>query len=232
MAKTVTSVDPAPAAPEPTQPFPGKTRTVMPTRACAALIIALLKWVVDKTGSMSRINTRVAQTMCAAVDQCAGMNINLRCGLTIVRDVLCEGWANGLVDLGVLDTVEFKKKVELEPCDGGGDADESQLMGMLCAARGAWPGVKPGKVKHIVVVTNSGTHVPAEDGTTLEDAIDEFHANGVRVHIIGPTDIDAYRRITSETGGFLFPIDDLSTDYFRQVMETIGKTVTATTFAN
>lgn len=229
-----TSVDPFAGTADPgsTKPFPGATRTHIPTRAAYAALIAVLKFVVDVTASMDSIRNLVVSTMHAAVDECVADGVNLQPGLVFVRDIPDLGWAKGLIDHGMQTVADFKRLLAAEGTITNTTHDESQLDGVLCAARTPWPGLKPGRIKHVVLVTNSGTHLRTMDGVNLDQAVATLLKEGVRVHIIGPTNIDAYKRLTNETGGLLFSIDDLSTDYFRQVMETIGKTVTATTFAN
>ncbi|GIK52128.1 MAG: hypothetical protein BroJett014_11010 [Planctomycetota bacterium] len=221
-----TSVDPFAGQPVslPSKAFP--TRTHNPTRAKPRRK-ALVKFVYDKSGSMDELDRPVVQCSHEAVDECARDNIELRSGLLFVRDIPENGANEGLVDRGIVAIDEFKKLIASEPLIGNSSDDESQLDGLLRAALTDWPDVKSGRVKHVILVTNSGTK-NATDGTTPEQAVDVFLRQGVRVHIIGPANVDAYKLLTGRTGGLLFPIPPITKDYFTSIFQTLGKTVTAT----
>lgn len=221
-----TSVDPfaGQPAPLPSKVFP--TRTHNPTRAEPASTPALVKVIYDKTESMKDIDHEVIECAHSSVDECRANRIDLKIGLLFVRDIPENGWDVGLVDCGVVSIDEFKRLIAKVPLIGNKSNDESQLEGLLVAAASNWPGLKPGKVKHAIIITNSGTK-NATNGVTPEEAAQQFRREGVRVHVIGP-DIPEYKTLTQATGGFLFPIPPITKDYFTSIFQTIGKTVTQT----
>ncbi|MCC6574428.1 MAG: VWA domain-containing protein [Planctomycetes bacterium] len=204
---------------QPTQPLPP---TMVPQSVPYSPPFRL---VIDKTGSMEKINLAVANTIGLALDEGAKLGVNLTPGVIFVRD-LKEHGSKGLVDMGYLDISAAKQAIANEPCIGNSTHDESQLDAIKAAIEGPWPGLKPGKARCIVLTTNSGTHDPTEDGTTSDGVVVLAQKTGARIFIIGPGKDPIYKKLCDGTGGILWDVDRMTAEMYVSVMKMLGKTIT------
>lgn len=199
-------------------------------------IVAYVRFVIDKTASMQPINDAVAENLVAAVEEAAKDDVDLRPGLIFVRDIPHDGPVIGLADKGWLSTSDFSSAVKGEPCIGNDTDAESQLDGIECAITGAWPSrprafLGP-RSKHIVLTTNSGPHPVTQSGKKLDDVIAALKEARGRVHVIGTPDVEAYQRLTKETGGLFFDVNkELTKDRYADVLRTLGHTISKTAVA-
>lgn len=182
--------------------------------------------VLDKSGSMTSINDRVAANLIHMIEEIKRRGLLCELGLVFVRDIPYNGKKEGLVNMGWLSLAKFKHCVATEPCIANNTSDESQADGIAAAALSLMKRAgEQSRCKFILLITNSDCHVPLDCGMDIQELVYGLRKARIKVFIIGPEDSKHYQLICRSTGGLLFDVNSLDSSHYTYVLSLLGKSI-------
>ncbi len=200
--------------------------------------LADIVFVLDLTVSMHKFIKSFANTITNIINNLKREGIDWQIGIVGYGDLKLKDPMQ-ILPL-TTNMLKIKEFLESLPAYEGGDIPESTLDAIkeslkLFNVNGSdlrnFKAIREQADRIVFVVTDSPPHLPDEEGFWEDFTIDLLKWTRTACFIAGP-DIDVYRKITSETGGKLFPIkeEEWEIEELLNVIDGLPQTVGTITF--